>query len=81
MVVGEDGRRSIEWVGDSRWLQVSIGLLGQAGAMRALGPTLKLPDQVSAPALGGDEFHSPFFILHSSFRRIWSPECMVHILP
>lgn len=47
MVEGEDGRPGVEWTGDSRWLQVSIGLLGQAGAMRALGPTLKLPGQVS----------------------------------
>lgn len=49
MVEGEDGRLGVEWTGDSRWLQVSIGLLGQTGAMRALGPTLKLPDQVSQP--------------------------------
>jgi hypothetical protein len=46
LVSGEDGRPSIEWTGDSRWLHVSIGLLGQVGAMRAIGPTLKLPDQV-----------------------------------
>ncbi len=46
MVTGENGRPSIEWTGDSRWLHVSIGLLGQVGTMRALGPTLKLPDQV-----------------------------------
>ncbi|CAL8461852.1 g1383 [Coccomyxa elongata] len=48
MVEGEDGRPGVEWTGDSRWLQVSIGLLGQAGAMRALGPTLKLPGQGGA---------------------------------
>lgn len=46
LVTGEDGRPSIEWAGDSRWLHVSIGLLGQVGAMRAIGPTLRLPDQV-----------------------------------
>ena len=44
---GEPASPRVEWAGDSRWMEVSIGLVGEAGAMRALGPTLRLPSQVS----------------------------------
>ena len=43
---GEPGPPGVEWAGDSRWMEVSIGLVGGAGAMRPLGPTLRLPSQV-----------------------------------
>ncbi len=36
----------VEWTGSSRWMEVSIGLVGEAGAMLPLGPTLRLPSQV-----------------------------------
>ena len=48
---GDGSAPSVEWAGDSRWMEVSIGLVGEEGSMRALGPTLHLPTQArpSAP--------------------------------
>ena len=52
LVEPEDGSApSVEWAGDSRWMEVSIGLLGEEGSMRALGPTLHLPTQARGPNL------------------------------
>ena len=42
-VVVEDGRmKGVEWTGNSRWMPVTIGLVGAAMDMRAIGPTLRL---------------------------------------
>jgi hypothetical protein len=43
LVAGEDGSVSAEWTGHSRWMEVTIGLVGDAGRMTGTGPTLKLP--------------------------------------
>ncbi|KAK9846551.1 hypothetical protein WJX81_006432 [Elliptochloris bilobata] len=42
---GENGALRVRWTGRSRWLEVNIGLVGEAGAMRALTPTVFVPLQ------------------------------------
>ena len=43
IVVGEDGKmQGLEWTGNSRWMPVTIGLVGSTFHMQALGPTLRL---------------------------------------
>lgn len=42
LVAGEHGKPSAEWTGHSRWMEVTIGLIGEMGRMSAMGPTLKL---------------------------------------
>ena len=39
----EGGPPRVRWAGRSRWLEVSIGLIGEQGAMRALTPTVFAP--------------------------------------
>lgn len=34
--------KGVEWTGNSRWMPVTIGLVGAAKNMRAMGPTLRL---------------------------------------
>ena len=41
--MGEDGKmQGMEWTGNSRWMPVTIGLVGSTFHMQALGPTLRL---------------------------------------
>lgn len=42
----------VRWAGRSRWLEVSIGLVGEEGAMHALTPTIFVPLQALRPAPG-----------------------------
>ena len=34
--------QGMEWTGNSRWMPITIGLVGSTFHMRALGPTLRL---------------------------------------
>ncbi len=34
--------QGMEWTGNSRWMPVTIGLVGSTFHMQALGPTLRL---------------------------------------
>ena len=47
-VVGQPGALEAAWTGSPRWAEVTVGLIGEAGAMRALPPTL-LACQLSDP--------------------------------
>ena len=39
----EDGKLTgVEWTGNSRWMPVTIGLVGPTFGMQAIGPTLRL---------------------------------------
>jgi len=39
----EDGKlQGVEWTGNSRWMPVTIGLVGPLYEMQAIGPTLRL---------------------------------------
>jgi hypothetical protein len=47
----EGGPPHVRWAGRSRWLEVSIGLIGEQGAMRALTPTVFAPLKVPHPCI------------------------------
>ncbi len=47
----EGGPPRVRWAGRSRWLEVSIGLIGEQGAMRALTPTVFAPLKVPLPRI------------------------------
>lgn len=44
----------VDWAGETRWVEVSIGLLGSLGNMQALGPSIaaRLPPSVKAAGVG-----------------------------
>ena len=60
-VVVDDGRmKGVEWTGNSRWMPVTIGLVGAAMDMRAIGPTLRLTSPflvcINSPSLSRSLF-------------------------
>ncbi len=52
--------KDVEWTGNSRWMPVTIGLVGPAKDMRAIGPTLRLtsPFQVRIQSLSSSLYLS-----------------------
>ncbi|KAK9819932.1 hypothetical protein WJX72_004090 [[Myrmecia] bisecta] len=40
VATGREGGEQLRWLGDSRWVEVTVGLLGEFGRMRALSPSL-----------------------------------------
>lgn len=41
---GKQGAEALRWEGDSRWVEITVGLLGPLGAMRALTPSLTVKE-------------------------------------
>ena len=65
----EDGKlQGVEWTGNSRWMPVTIGLVGPMYGMQAIGPTLRLtsPYMVRiSPCL------RPLYIHSSTHWQLW----------